>query len=110
MACNGTCIITPNGHFLYPILFCLAYFKKPLYTLNMVKSRFKTVREFVDCVGRKKLADQGAYSQVVHNWIQAEEISARWIPVFIGLYGTDLPWHLFNARQAKTPKPREAVA
>lgn len=67
----------------------------------MVKSTFKDVRKFVDHVGRKRLANQGAYAQVVHNWIQAGEISARWIPIFIDLYGPDLPFHLFGVRQPK---------
>ena len=62
-------------------------------------STFKTVREFVDHVGRKRLSDQGAYAQVVHNWIQDGQISSRWLPVFTELHGDDLPLHLFNARQ-----------
>jgi len=67
----------------------------------MSESTFETVREFVDHVGRKKLLAQGAYAQVVHNWIQDGRISSRWIPVFTEIHGPDLPLHLFNARIAK---------
>ena len=67
----------------------------------MSKSTFKTVRQFCDHVGRKNLSEQGAYAQVVHNWIVDGKISARWIPVFQDIYGPDLPLHLFNARKTK---------
>ncbi len=73
----------------------------------MVVSRFKTVREFVDHVGRASLKGQGAYAQIVHNWIQDGEISSRWIPVFTHLYGPDLPLQLFNVRRAKLSGPLE---
>ncbi len=68
----------------------------------MQMSTFKNVRAFVDHVGRKRLAEQGAYSQVVHNWIRDGKISSIWIPIFTELHGPDLPMHLFNVRQAKT--------
>jgi len=64
-------------------------------------STFETVREFVDHVGRKELRDQGAYAQVIQNWITEGKISSRWIPVFTEIHGHDLPLHLFNARRAK---------
>ncbi len=68
----------------------------------MSMSTFKTVREFCDHVGCKRLADKGAYSQVVHNWIRDGKIPSVWLQVFIDLHGPDLPMHLFKFRQAKT--------
>ncbi len=67
----------------------------------MALSTFNTVREFVDHVGRENLSQQGAYAQIVDNWIRGGSISARWLPVFYHLYGIDLPLHLFNARRFK---------
>ena len=67
----------------------------------MVKSTFKTVREFVDHVGRDNLRRQGAYDQIFGNWMSQGHIPAVWLPVFYHLYGPNLPMHLFKARRFK---------
>lgn len=75
----------------------------------MSKSTFVSVREFLDHVGRKRLKARGAYAQVCHGWILAGKISSRWVPIFIELYGADLPWHLFNTREAGPTEQQDAA-